>query len=218
MKLYPHNYFEILALLVALISWRNLKHTYYILFIPFLAFIVTIELTGKYINQILKQHNAWLYNISVPLEFLFYCFIFYTAFKLRTSKIITLGLMTLFSLFTIATLIANGIDPFNSLALLAGNFVAIIISCFYFYELLNIPEKVSLIRTPLLWIASGLFLFNLGEFVYSTFLMMLDNNWDKGAKIFRMINNQLLLLFYTCIIIALLWVKKSSTSAKTSVL
>lgn len=217
MNLYPHNYFEIIALIVALCCWHRLKHTYFFLFIPYLAFVVIVELTGKYLNQILKQHNAWLYNLTVPIEFLFYSFIFLTAFKWKISRLFTLGIMVLFLIFTIVTLIINGFDSFNSLALLAGNFVAIIISCFYFFELQSSSERISLVRTPLFWIASGLLLFNLGEFVYSTFHMILDRNWDRGAKIFRLINNQLLLVFYACIIIALLWVRNSIISTKISV-
>src|SRR5688500_16270722 len=81
-----HIYFEIAALATSIIFWYKLRHTKLSWLLPFLIFIVVVELTGRYIRKELHQPNAWLYNISVPIEFLFYGFIFYLHYYKKSFK------------------------------------------------------------------------------------------------------------------------------------
>lgn len=216
MRISPHNYFEIFALLVCIFCWTKIRHTRFKWFLPFLAFIVALEFTGKYIGQVLRQPNAWLYNLSIPTEYLFYAAIFYLTFRSKVLRQVTLAVMSAYLVFTIIILLINGIHAFNSLSLLAGNLITVIFCCMFFIELLNFPERIRVLGLPMFWIAAGLLLFNLGELVYSTFHMVLPQTWDRGARIFKIVNNQLLLLLYTCIAIGLLCVEASRNSTRTS--
>ena len=214
MKVSPHNYLEILALIVSIISFKRLKGTYFTWFLPFLLFIVIIEFIGKYIGQYLKNPNAWLYNFSIPIEYLFYSYIFLLCFQTKQFKNITAGIILSFSFFTLAVFMVNGILTLNKIILITGNLIMVGLCCLYFYELLQSDERINVFSIPMFWIASGILLFNLGEFVYSTFLLILPSDWDTGASLFRSINNHLLLVLYAFIAIGLLCVRNYQNSRK----
>src|SRR5687768_888985 len=73
-----HIWFEIGALLICLVFFRNIRQTTLKWLLPFMLFIVAVELTGRYVKRELGEMelNQAIYNISIPLEYLFYAFIF----------------------------------------------------------------------------------------------------------------------------------------------
>lgn len=201
-----HIYFEIAALLTSIIFWRKLRHTKLCWLMPYLVFIVVIELTGRYIRAELKQPNAWLYNISVPIEFLFYGFIFYLHYSRQSFLVITKYFLILFLMFALCNLFfIQGFYKFNTNILKVGSFGMIVLCCLYFAELLSKKEEVNLLRYPMFWLTTGLLLFNTGEFFYTLFSdYLIKNHLDSTRKIFSSINNKLIWVLYTCISIAII--------------
>ena len=78
-----YNYVEILAFLVSLVTYHRIRKSALKTFPLFLLFMVFIELTARYIRQVLGETNVWLYNISTTIEFVFYGWFFLQVF---TSK------------------------------------------------------------------------------------------------------------------------------------
>src|SRR5688500_7923249 len=117
-----HMYFEIAALIASIIFWRRIQHSLLKWFMPFLAFIVAIEMTGRYIGKELRHPNVWLYNISIPMEYLFMSFIFYSFFEKRSNQYLAMCFLILFSVFVVFNItLIQGMNKFNTNTLVVGN-------------------------------------------------------------------------------------------------
>lgn len=204
-------YFEVAALFTSVICWSKIRSNKFRWFPLFLFLIVLVELTGRYLRKELNvETNGFLFNFSVPIEYLFYAWLFLKTYQKPWLQKLARAFLYAFLVFCIAIFIFRGIYWFNGIILLVGNMSAILFSCLYFYELLILEEKINLIKEPMFWIATGVLLFNLGEFLYSAFYRLLrQHGWDNGTKLFKAINNNLILVLYLCIIIGLLCVKTS---------
>jgi hypothetical protein len=200
-----HNYFEIAAFLTSVIVWNSIKSTQLHWFMPYLFFIVMVELIGRYIKLELHLRNGWLYNISVPIEYLFFSFMFLNFYRSFHYKKATILFLILFPLFTFINIFfVQGTSGFNSNLLKAGSFCMIIFCCFYFFELLRVETIIDPLKEPFFWIASGLLIFNVGEFVYIALSDTLFSNWQTFRSLVKKINHNLVYVLYSCIIVALL--------------
>ena len=208
-------YFEIAALLTAVLLWRSLKHSRLRWFLPFLLFIVIAELTGRYLYTELKQPNAWLYNFVVPVEYLFFCTIFLLHYRKKIYKNIAKAFLILFTSYTFLIFLFNGVLKFHANFLLIGSFFMIIFCLLYLFEQYSEPQGRSLILIPMFWVAAGLLLFNAGEFSYNLLSKyFIGNKMDPSLKIFRTINNKLILILYSSFIIAFICRKITGTYRK----
>jgi hypothetical protein len=204
-------YFVFAAFITSVICWFKIKSGKFRWFLPFLFLMITIELTGW---QLRKERgfetNGYLFNFSVPIEYLFYAWLFFKTYQTPFFKKMAKFFIYAFIGFCLVIYFIKGVYWFNSIILLIGNISAILFSCLYFYELLVVDERINLVKEPMFWIATGTLLFNLGEFLYSAFYKLLrQHGWDNGTKLFKAINNNLVLVLYLCIIIGLLCVKTS---------
>jgi len=192
-----HNYFEIAALLCSLIFWARIRNTPLRWITPYLFFIVAIELVGRYVGRELKQQNYFLYNLSVPVEYLFYSSLFFCYYQSKIFKGIAMSFIFLFPLFAVINFfIIEGQLRFNVNFLKVGSFFMIVFCCLYFFDLLTAARIVNPFTLTFFWIATGLFLFNVGEFVYNMFSDYFLKNWEEGLVIFRKINNVLIYVLY----------------------
>ena len=205
-----HIYFEIAALLTSIILWFKLRHSKLFWLLPFLFLIVFVELTGRYIRAELHKPNAWLYNLSVPIEYLFYAFLFYLSFQRKAFKKAAVIFLIGFSIFAVSNILfIQGISKFNTNILKIGSFSMIVLSFFYFVDLLSKEDQFNIFIEPMFWIATGVFLFNTGEFLYTLFSdYLISNHLDKTRKIFSSINNKLIWVLYTCIVISIICIRQ----------
>ncbi len=208
-----HLYFEIAALLTCVICWRSLHKTKLRWFLPFLLFIVSVELTARYLTYELRQPNAWLFSLSVPGEYCFYSFVFYLFYTGRLPKRLAIGFMILLTLYAVYSMVfITGLKFFDMNILVAGSFAMIIFSILYFIELYNYNDPEPVYNDAMFWICTGIFLFNAGEFCYNLLsVLVIDEGFDSTLKIFRSINNSLILVLYSCFIIGFICQKISGT-------
>jgi hypothetical protein len=198
-------WFEVLSLGAGLFCFNKLKRSFLIWFIPFLIFIVCVELFGTYINKVMHQRNAWVFNFSIPLEYLFYSYIFFETYVKPASKSFAKYGGCVYLLFCMITLLKGTLMIFHNPLLVAGNLLTIAYSCIYFYEVLRKEEIVNLGSEPMFWITCGVFLFNIGELTYTFFRPILTaNKWDVTLAIFKGINNKLIFWLYGSITIGVL--------------
>jgi len=199
-----YNYFEIAAVLICLICWFKLKKTNLKWIIPYLLFIVIVELTGRYIGRELKGPIGWIFNISVPIEYLFFSFLYYINYKSEVYKKISFGFIVCFTLFVLVYSIVKSIENFHPIYLKIGSITMIIFSCFYLAEILRIGTIINPLKIPMFWIACGLLLFNAGEFISNFLMDFLFKNKANWGKMFRLVNNNLIVVLYSCISIAII--------------
>jgi hypothetical protein len=196
-------YFEIAALLAAIIFWPGLRESRLRWFLPFLFFIVAAEFAGRYMARELKQPNAWLYNFVVPVEYLFYTFIYLLHYKRKTNRFVAKLFFSVFILYAVISLYIKGVTYFNTDFLLYGSFFMILLSVLFFLECYQQLHDTPIWRLPVFWVATGVLLFNAGEFFYNLLSKFFIHDYlDPNLELFRSINNKLILVLYSCFILA----------------
>jgi hypothetical protein len=201
--MYPfpiHIYFEIAAFLASLIFWNKLKDTKLRWFAGYLFLIIVVEVLGWYLPGYLHKKNGWLFNVSVPIEYLFFSFIFLIHFLKVINRKIVLAFVTVFIPYFFYYSFFKGINTFNANYLLYGSLAMIIFSILYFIEQYNKVSAANIWTEPMFWVVTGVFLFNAGEFSYN-FLskFIIKNKLDTTIVLFKSINNKLIILFYLLI-------------------
>lgn len=208
-------YFEIGAFAVSIIFIKNIRDKPLRWFIPYLLLMICTELTGRYISKGLGQPNSWLFNISIPVEYLFYGILIGSLCLTKIYKKIIFFLSVLFGMFVLINLFfIQGLIDLNTYTLKTGSCMMIFFSGLGLVDLFKNDAHETLLRNPLFWICTGILFFNTGEFLYLFFLdIFILNKWDQAAKIFKSINNKLIYVLYTCISISIVCLKKSEKRA-----
>ena len=200
------HYFAIGAFIISVAVLHKFNNRPLRWFIPFLLFMVLVELGGRYLRKIAHEPNTWLYNISIPVEYLFYGFILGSLCITPSLKRIIfygtaiLGIWVLINLFFV-----QGFTQLNTLTLKIGCSFMIITCCLGLVDLFRNDEHKTVLSNPLFWIIAGVLFFNAGEFSYHFLTdLFFEYGLDKTAKLFATINNKLIFVLYTCISIALI--------------
>ena len=197
-------YVELAAFIISLLTYNSLKGTAFRPFPFFLLFIVTVELTGTYIAKVLHRQNAWLLNISTTLEFIFYAYIFSRTLRNPAYKKMTLGFIAFFPVLVILNMaFIQGFTEFHSYTNALGSVLMIIFCSLFFYELLLNPLEGELHKVPMFWVSTGILFFYLGDLSFNL-LYNLEKSEAMGRVLFKSINNNLILILYSCFIIAFL--------------
>jgi len=206
-------WFEIVSFIVSILCLTSIRDKPLRWFIPFLFLIVVVELTGRYLRTEMHLVNSWLYNIFIPVEYLFYTYIFYSHFKELFLKVTAKALLIIIPIASLLNIILiQGFYNFNTNIIIAGNCIMIFLSCAYFIDLFKREEEITLLNEPMFWISIGILLFNVGELSYTLFFdYILKNRQDAKSIVFTTINSKLIYVLYTCISIGLLCTKTQLT-------
>lgn len=202
--------FEFGALVVSIGCYQKIKHTPLKWFIPYLFFLVVIELSAVYMVQVLKLHSTPLYNISIPIEYSFYAYLFYEHLQgpiiKKTAKLLVILIPTVCAA---NLLFGQGFKGFNSTNLLLSSTIVLLLCCAYFVDLFRRDEEISLLREPMFWITTGVLFFNLGELATNLFWQyLLQNTREEYSTLVRLINSSLIYVLYTFISIGILCIRK----------
>lgn len=200
------DYFELGAFIVSVLAYRRLKGTSFRWFPLFLFFIVLVELIGRYIRIVLLEKNAWLFNISTTVEFLFYAYIFQLELRDPTLKKAASRFIILYPVLVLLNLLfVQGFWVFHSYTMVVGSIFMIIFCSLYFFELLQHPLEGELRKDPMFWFSTGVLFFYLGDLSYNLLFNLLQTYAvTTGRMLFQSINNNLILMLYSCFIIAFL--------------
>jgi len=204
------HYFTIGAFIISVLVLYRFNQEPMRWFIPFLLLMVSADLTGRYIRRVLHETNTWLYNITIPAEYLFYGFIIGSLCLTPSFKRIIFWGTAILGIGVIINMVfIQGFTNLNTNTLKIGSTLMIIFCCLGLVDLFRNDEHTTLLKSPLFWICTGVLFFNMGEFLYLFFLdIFIQNNWDKTAEVFSSINNKLIFILYTCISIAIICSKK----------
>lgn len=202
-------WFEIGAFLVSLWCYQQIRDTPLKWFIPYLFFIVCVELVALYMMEVLKMHNVKLYNVTVPIEYIFYVYLFYRYLQGTMIKRVALILLIFIPSFSYLNLLfVEGFTNFSTTNLLVCSAIVVILCCAYFVDLFRGEEEIALLREPMFWITTGVLFFNLGGLSPNLFWQYLLRNTSKEySDLIQLINDSLIYVLYTFISIGLLCVK-----------
>jgi len=211
----PYFYFEAGTLIISAVVLYKFNNKTLRWFIPFLVMIVSAEFIGLYYQKVLHRSNTWLYNITIPVEYIFYGLIvggLCRSKNLARFIFVLTGCYTVFAIINI--LFLQGYTNLASNNLKMGSILMIVISATGLIDIFSSDNHHTLLKNPLFWISTGLLFFNSGEFLYYFFIdILLKNNWDRFAQVFGLINNKLIYVLYTCLSIAIVCSKTSEKKA-----
>jgi len=212
MHLNLFNYAEMLALVVSIIYFNRIRNTPFAILLPYMIMIVCVETIGKYLaSKGLDIQNLYVFNVSSVIGYIVFYYLFYKSLKTPIFRKIVFYSMPMYILLaTINMALIQGFDRFHIYTMIIGSLFLITFIFFYFYEAFGSMEPVYLVKEPMFWIAIGLFLFYLGDFTYNvTVLYFIENRMFKeGMRLFRLINNNLIIFEYVCFSIAIITCRK----------
>nr|WP_294948033.1 hypothetical protein [uncultured Mucilaginibacter sp.] len=207
-------FFEVLAFVVAAVQYRQMKHTQYRYFVPYMLYIVLYEVAAIYNVFNINHRNLWISNISMTISFLFY-----SVFLLKLLKTPVfqkrikwaIGLILLCSAVNMAFF--QGFWDLDTVTILLQYVVIIISSCLYFYELMNFTTtQLTIIRMPGFWLNTGLLFFCLINFLFfSSFAYMAYKNNYQYFLLFRGIANISIAILYSCLTVSFLCFRKTTS-------
>jgi len=184
------------------------------LFIPLLFITILAETVGWYLWNILgKGNNGWIFNINLLINISFSVWMFSTVESLQKVKVKLFLLLFLFIAFAVCnTFFFEGPWVYNRFTDIAGNIILAVISCYFFYTVLNEDAFRNLFRYEYYWFANGLLFYSLGSVVLNVFLNYLwEYHKQTGVNIYGYINYGINVLLYGSFIIAFICRRRNTS-------
>lgn len=196
-------FFEITAAFLALIHFKKYKYTKEKKFLFFLWIVVVIELIGSISNTYYKKTLVELFNIYIVLSFIFYFFWYHSILINLKHKNILKVLSGIYLIITIKELLTQNLDTYLSTTFIVGAIIVLILSFFYYSQLLKSNKVLHIKHNLRFWIATGLMLFNIGMVPFIFFSTQLYSYNEVYMGILGVLN----FVLYFCYSIGFIWSK-----------
>jgi len=179
--------FELLACVTGLVYWRKLKHSYWRWFVVYLAIIFGTELCGEYAGTLLQNLglNFSIYNyFGIPLQFLFFYWIFYKWFKPAVKKSFPLigVFIYIFAILFETLYLGRPKTTFLFLSYVTGSIVLLLLILMFFFDFINSREILFYRKSIMFWVCLGLLCFYLGTLPFFGLYFIIG---DDHQNIFR---------------------------------
>ncbi|WDF77776.1 hypothetical protein PQ469_28220 [Mucilaginibacter sp. KACC 22773] len=203
----------LIAFGVSLIRYKKLEPRWLRLFTYFLLATFLIQTVGYLYSALLKKSNHFIFNCYTLFEFEFLFVVFFKALGRKIFKNIVIFIALTFTLVYIYEVFIQGhffiYSPFASNA---GKFLTLLCCMLYLTELLMADEYVSFFRTPMFWIATGIMIAAVGDFLYLCFFdYIITNKLDPEGRVYGIITTSLSVIEYGFFTIGFLckktWIK-----------
>lgn len=192
---------ELISCISGFIFWKKIKTSFWKWFPFYLAIIVIVELTADYFTYTDNSafRNSMYNNFSIPLEFLFFYWVYYRCATGKKKK-------TLVILCTVIYLIGFILDQvnfsktnyfFDSFSYSIGNLVLLVCIISFFFQLLNSNDILHYKTSMIFWVSLGVLIFYLGSLPFYGFYNLLYKKYHA------------LFIFYTYIMFACNWIMYS---------
>lgn len=212
-------YLEILAALVATVTYRSYKFTSCKYFLPYLWFVVFVESFGQiskiyydpgynglfeflrtFMNEKYLDRNIWLMNIYDIVNYNFYLLFFYKIINgKRLKKWILLFIFLLWVTITV-NLIDNDMDLnswyLNYVMLVGASFI-FICSVLYFLQIIREDMIFEVYRRLTFWLVIGMLFFQLA----CTPIFLFSKQLNFSAPVYNVILSISNYVLYGCFII-----------------
>jgi hypothetical protein len=159
---------EILSFLIGIYYVKKLKKQSQKWFVAYLGIIILFETISVILEHYKIMHIDLFTFFVIPLEFLFFQWLFYQYSTDKEKKRIIIYAITYISAFIIERIFLNNFQQFSflSFSYTIGNVVLLIIIFQYFFKLINSERILYFYTEHLFWISCGLLLFYLGTSPY----------------------------------------------------
>jgi hypothetical protein len=202
-----HHYFEFFGLLAAILFRKQLRGSFMLLFLPYLALNLLLEVLSNFLYNSYDFSSFWLTEASSLLSLVFYSFIFLKLLNNNKYHQIIVGSLIFYLLSFAISIILFGLSPsVFKYSLVGAAFLLIISSGLVFYQNLLMEELHQPVQMLSgLYLAAGVLIFNAGisivlfsvPYIHKYKLTLLGN------PLFNTIPRLLCMVLYPCIIISL---------------
>lgn len=210
--------FEALAAVTGFVTWHKWKNSY-LKWLPVYLTVITFCDTTGYILAKLKKVAAigpWYSYFVIPLEILFFCWLFYRYLPRRQRLTAPAGAGAFIISLVVETFsIGHEGHYIKSLSLSVGIIVILVLTISFFVNLLNSDQILYFKTNCMFWISLGLLVFYLGTFPYYCLYNVLAKDiysFIKYTWVMIFLNYSMYLLFA----IGFIWGKPTSTFSSSS--
>lgn len=199
----------LISLVVSIVLYKRLRPKWMRLFTWFMLFSEIVSILGYQYSDTFKTSNHFIFNLYLPIQFIFFFAIFFKSFQSKQLKKLTVALSIAFLIFAILSFLSvfkkDGFYVFNSTVYLIGSLLTILLCLLFFVSLFKSEGIINYFQIPMFWIATGLLFYFVGNSVYLGVIdYIIAHNLDKEGAIYRFITFTLSLLLYTLFTIGFL--------------
>jgi hypothetical protein len=189
---------EMAAFITGLIYWKKTKSTIWKWFVIYLGFIVFAELICHYLHyySYYKFDVNKIYNyIILPIEFLFFYWLYYKHAKSKRSKLLVIVCFFIYIVSFIADqyFFQGKKFIFDSFSYCMGNLLLLLVIISFFISFSKSDELLKYQSSIIFWVSLGAIVFYLGTMPFFGLIHLLYN---KYRPIFT---------FYTYLMFAFNW-------------
>jgi hypothetical protein len=173
---------EALAAVIAFIYVRKWKNTIWKWFPYYLAFIVVAEYIGVHLLANRPYVRVSYYNyLVIPVEFLFFYWIFYQAFKASKYRWLPVYCSSIYitSIIIEEFYLQRGQFTFYfSFSYTVGNLLLLVLIVNYLLQLANSESVLKFKENILFWVSAGLLVYYLGSCpFYGLINLLMHKHW-----------------------------------------
>lgn len=206
------NFFELLACVVGFIHWKKYNNSHWKWLIIYLAIITFTELIAEYCGYVLKdlQLNTRInFFFSIPIQFLFFTWLFYKWFELRKGKKWPLLGAGIYLVSLLAELLYFNDKKlwFLSFSYTTGNIVLLVLALLFFYNFIRSDEILTYRHSMMFWVCLGLLFFYLGSLPLFGLWNTLAGEYPNLFNAYWIVQMSLNYLMYIFFSIAFVWGK-----------
>jgi hypothetical protein len=202
---------ELGACITGFIYWKKIKHSFWKWFPFYLAVIVIVELTGDYLNYIKDYDlkNSIYNNFSIPLEFLFFYWLYYkyAAGKKRMQLVILCMLVYLTGILLDQVYFKQTNYYFDSFSYSVGNMALLVAIISFFIQFSNSDEIIHYKSSMIFWVSLGALVFYLGSLPFYGLYNLLFKKYYHLFIFYSYFMYVCNWIMYSLFIVAFIWGK-----------
>ena len=206
------NVLELSACITGFLFWNKIRHSYWRWFPVYLGVIILTEVAGEYLLYVrydLKLNIAVYSYFGIPIQFLFFYWIFYRQFKHTNKSKWPLISLAIYSICLITDLlyISKIKFYFESFSYTVGCLFLLILLLIYFSGFIKSDEIIKYKASIMFWVTLGLILFYVGSMPFFAFRKALYVEHKDFFYIYWYIQFGLNYLMYLLFVVSFIWGK-----------
>lgn len=202
---------ELVACITGFIYWNKIKGSFWKWFPFYLAIICAVEITGDVLNynQTYEIKNVIYNNFSIPLEFLFFYWLYYKYASGKRRKLLVVLCITVYVIsFVLDQLYFRNTNfYFNSFSYCIGNMVLLVAIISFFIQFSTSNEIIHFKRSMIFWVSLGALIFYLGSLPFYGLYNLLYKKYFEVFVFYSYIMYVCNWIMYSLFTVAFIWGK-----------
>lgn len=205
---------ELAAAVSGFLAWKKIKYGYWKWFPVYLAVIFLAELMGEYSAAVLQNNELHMavYNyFSIPLQFLFFYWLFYRYFKGSDAAWAAVAGTVLYIILYFLDIfwLSEYTFTFKSFSYMAGNIILLVLIILFFIRFTTSSEILHYRESRMFKVCIGLLLFYLGTLPFFGLWHNLWKYYPNFAYNYWYVQIVMGTLMYLCFAISFVWSKRN---------